>query len=203
VRRFVAAAVLLAVRIASADDPPPIPVTKVELAERPEIAKVGKVAIYKGEADDKGVAFYIDGLGINTPVAIMLVSGESASPMKLSLKNDLSMEWDQHIQADKGISKAQFRTEGPATALVQSPTADRKPYSMVIWVGPELKLHTASAGPFVSQAEYDKQHPGGQTGNTAAGGGSGANIAIATGGILAVVVLVVVVMKRRKQGGAR
>jgi hypothetical protein len=181
--------------VARADEPPPIPVTKVELKERPELAKTGKVAIYKGEADDQGVAFYIDGLGINTPVAVMLISGESASPMKLSLKNDLSMDWDKHVKADAGVSSLKFRTEGPATALVQSPTHDKKPYSIAIWVGPELKVHTWMKPPFVTQAEYDKDHPGG------GGGGSGKTIGIVVGGVIVLVILVAVM--RRKKAGAR
>lgn len=189
-------AILAVSSLARADEPPPIPVTKVELAERPEIAKTGKIALYKGEADDKGVAFYIDGLGINTPVTIVLTSGEAASPMRLSVKNDLSPDWDRHVKADNGISTARFRTEGPAMALVQSPSADRKPYHVAIWVGPELKLHQLIAPPFVSQAEYDKGHPGG------GGGGGGSSTGVIVGVIGTVVILIVVgaLVLRRKKG---
>jgi hypothetical protein len=188
--------------VARADEPPPVPVTKVELKERPELAKQGKIALYDGEADDKGVAFYIDGLGINTPVIVMLASGDAASPMKLSLKNDLSMDWDRHVKAEAGISTAKFRTEGPATALVQSPTAERKPYHLMIWVGPEVKVHTMMQGPFVSQADYDKQHPGGAASGGTGGGGSGATIGIAVA--VGIVVLgLIFVVARRKKAGAR
>ena len=191
---LVVAILVVSAAAARADEAPPIPVQKVELKENPALAKTGKVAIYKGEADDQGVAFYIDGLGINTPVAVMLVSGESASPMRLSLKNDLSMDWDKHVKAENGISSLKFRTEGPATALVQSPTHDKKPYSIAIWVGPELKVHTWMKPPFISQAEYDKGHPG--------SGGSSTTIVVAVvGGVLVLVILVA--LMRRKKGGAR
>src|SRR5258706_13038578 len=102
--RVVLVALVVSGSLAWADEPPPIPVTKVELVERPELAKAGKVAIYKGEADDKGVAFYIEGLSISTPVGIMVLAGDATAPMKLSVKNDLSMKWDRAVKPEGAIT---------------------------------------------------------------------------------------------------
>jgi hypothetical protein len=189
---------------AHADELPPVPVTQVELKEHPELAKNGKLAIYRGEADDKGVAFYIEGLGINNPVGIMLISGDAAAPMRLSVKNDLSQDWDKHVKAEAGVSKLQFATEGPAMALVQSPTGDRKPYQLAIWVGPEVPLHKLMTAPFVAQADYDKKHPGGPPGGAGASGGGTSSGAV-VGAIAAVLVLVIVIVivARRKKGASR
>lgn len=186
---------VLAVGSARADEPPPVPVTKVELAEHPEIAKTGKIAIYRGEADDKGVAFFVEGLGIATPAGVMLASGDAASPMRLSVKNDLSFDWDKHPKADNGVTQYRFRTEGAAMFLVQSPTAERKPYQILFWVGPEIPLHKLMASPFLSQADYDRKHPGGPGGG---GGNTGVIVAAAVGGALVVLILVAVVRRRKK-----
>jgi hypothetical protein len=180
--------------VARAEEPPPVPVIKVELKEDPAIVPVGKVALYSGEADDKGVAFYIEGLGILNPVGIMLLSSPGA-PMKLFVKNDLSADWDKKVKDEGGISKIRFTTEGPAMALVSSSTPERKPYRLLIWVGPELPLHKLMAAPFVSQEEYEKRNPGG-----AGGGGSNAGVIVAAviGGVL-LLLIVVVVAKRKKK----
>ena len=193
VRVFVV--LVLAVGSARADEPPPVPVTKVELAEHPEIAKTGKLAIYRGEADDKGVAFFVEGLGIATPAGVMLASGDAASPMRLSVKNDLSFDWDKHPKADNGITKYQFRTEGAAMFLVQSPTAERKPYQIMFWVGPEIPIHKLMASPFVSQGDYDRKHPGGPGG----GGGSTGIIVVAIVGGAVLALILIAVLRRNKK----
>ena len=190
----------------AADEPPPPttpPVTKVELRELPEVAKKGKVAVYEGEADKQGVAFFLDGLGIATPVGMMLISGDASAPMTLRVKNDLSQDWDRTVEPVQGVAETKFRTEGPAMALVSSP-GDLKPYKLVIWVGPEIKTHKVFKAPFVTKAAYDKKHPGGPA--AAGGGGSGggntagviAGVAIALGAIVGVLVLV----RRGRKGRA-
>ena len=186
---------------ARADEPPPVPVTQVVLKEAPDVVKTGKFAVYTGEADDKGVAFYIDGLGINTPVAIVVTSVEPDSPMRLSVKNDLSRDWDLKVAPEGGVATTKFRTEGPAMALVQAPTADKKPYKIAIWVGPEIRFDKLLPPPFMRQADYDKKHPDGPA---KAGGASSGN----TGAVIAVVaavalIVVVIVVVRRKKGAGR
>lgn len=197
-KRVVWVVLLMLGRPVLADEPPPVPVTTVVFAERPEIAKTGKVAMYKGVADDKGVAFYVEGLGINTPVAVMLVSGEAASPMRLALKNDLSLEWDRYVKAENGVAKTTFRTEGPATVLVQAPGVEKKPYQLLIWVGPEIKLHKLMKGPFIAKAEYERLHPGGPGTSSAGGGSGGRTIGVVIAAV--VVVLLLVWISRRKKG---
>lgn len=196
-RWVLAVVVIISGSFARADEPPPVPVTKVELVERPEIVKSGKVAVYKGEADDKGVAFYIDGLTISTPVAIMVLAGDESAPMKLSVKNDLSMQWDRTVPPEGSITTTKFTTEGPATALVQSPTAERKPYTIVIWVGPEIPMHKLMAAPFVTQAQYEAKH------GAAGGGGSSTTTIVIVVSVVVVLLLLAVVAMRRKKGAAR
>jgi hypothetical protein len=192
----VAVAVLvLSAGSARADEPPPIPVTKVELQERPDFAKSGKVAVYKGEADDKGVAFYIDGLSISTPVGILLLSGDAAAPMRLSVKNDLSPKWDRELKPEGALVKTQFTTEGPAMALVRSSSSERKPYTIVIWVGHEIPLHKLMAAPFVTQAKYDAKH--------GAVGSSSSTTVVVVVAVVVVLGLLLVIAIRRKKGATR
>ena len=168
------------------EDKPP-PVTKVKLRQMPAIAKTGKVAMYRGEADGKGVAFYVDGLGIGTPVGVMLLSGAKGAPMKLSVKNDLSADWDRKVDPDKdGVAQTRFRTEGPAMILVSSP-GEMKPYQLIIWVGPEIKFHKYMKTPFVSQEAYDKSQGGGVLGP------------IIAGAALALVVVIVIMVRRSQK----
>lgn len=177
---------------AHAEDPLPIPVTKVVLQERPELAKHGKVALYRGEADDKGVAFFIDGLGIATPVGVMLLSGDHAAPMNLLVKNDMSKEWDRRVKPDGTIAKTQFTTEGPAMLLVTSPSAEAKPYELVIWVGPEVPLHKLLPSPF-----------SGKGGGAASSGGSHAGALIGVAVVAGLLVILVVAIRRKAKKGAR
>jgi hypothetical protein len=170
-------------------------VTQVELKENPQLAAVGKIALYSGEADDKGVAFYLEGLGIANPVGIMLISGDSATPMKLFVKNDLSADWDKRVKDEDGVSKIRFSTEGPAMALVTSSTTERKPYKILFWVGPELPLHKLIATPFVSQETYDQKHPGG-------GGGGNTGVIVAVIVVIAVIGLGLFAVTRRKKKAA-
>jgi len=171
-------------RDARAEEEQPPPVTKVELREQPDIAKVGKVAIYRGEADGKGVAFYLDGIGIGVPVGLMLVSGDSAAPMHLAVKNDLSKDWDRKVAPDEsGIAQTRFRTEGPAMVLVTS-SGELKPYQLLIWVGPEVKIHRFLKSPF----------GGGRSGS---GGGAVIGLVVA-GGVVLLIALVFLVRRSRK-----
>ncbi|MEO8549115.1 MAG: hypothetical protein ABI678_04060 [Kofleriaceae bacterium] len=179
---------------AGAEEPPPVPITKVVLEERPELAKHGKVALYRGEADDQGVAFYIEGLSIATPVGVMLLSGDHAAPMNLLVKNDLSKDWDRKVKPDGSISKTQFTTEGPAMVLVKSPTKDKKPYELAIWVGPEVPLHKLMPSPFAGNGK----------GTPAGGGGSGAlSAVIAIGVVVGLIAILVIAMRRKARKGAR
>jgi len=184
-----ASAGLIAQGLAIAEEPEeqPPPVTEVELRELPNVAKVGRVATYRGEADRKGVAFYIPGLGIGNPVTVMLVSGDKAAPMRLALKNDLSADWDRKVDPDEaGVSQTRFRTEGPAMALVTSP-GDLKPYQLMIWVGPEIKIHRFIKNPF----------------HGSVAGGSGGKIAAIMAGVLALLLIVIVVVVRKKRRAAQ
>lgn len=184
------AAPMRAAQNAPPDDAPP-PVTRVELREQPELAKKGKVAVYRGEADRQGVAFFLDGLGINTPVGVMLVSGDRTAPVKLAVKNDLSGAWDRYVEPDAtGISQTRFRTEGPAMLLVSS-TGDARPYQLLVWVGDEIRFHRAMKVPFVSAADA---------------GASGVSWTVA-GAVLGAAVIGVAVLvlarRRRTTGGAQ
>ncbi len=172
-------------RDAHSEEELPPPVTKVELREQPDLAKAGKVAIYKGDADKKGVAFYLEGLGIGTPVGLMLISGDAAAPMHLAVKNDLSKDWDRKVEPDEsGIAQTRFRTEGPAMVLVTS-SGELKPYQLLIWVGPEVKIHRFLKSPF---------------GGGGASGGSGTIVGLAVGGGLVLLIVLVLLVRRSKKG---
>jgi hypothetical protein len=174
---------------------PKVPVTKVELRENPALAKKGKVAIYKGEADKDGVAFYVEGLGIGVPVVAFLAS-EAGAPMTLQLKNDMSEKWERKVERDPktGIAEARFRTEGPAMLLVTS-SGPRAKYQLVVWVGPEIKMHKLIKPPFVSKAKFDKKKSGGS-------GTAGIIIGIAITCVF-VIGLVVLVRRMGKKGATR
>src|SRR5262249_19209159 len=111
---------------APAAQPGGTPVTRVELRENPAL-KAGKVAAYEREVDEKGVAFYLAGLNILTPVAVALEARDPAQPLTLELKNDLSPKWDRAEKTSaQGALLSRFRTEGPAMALLHS-SGGRKP----------------------------------------------------------------------------
>ena len=79
--------------------------------------------------------------------------------------------------------------------LVQSPSADSKPFHLAIWVGPELKINQLLQPPFVSQSAYDSKHPSGS------GSKTGPIVAVAI--VVVLIAIVIVAMRRRKQGAAR
>jgi hypothetical protein len=178
---------------AGADDPkdkgPPI--TGVELKDNPAIAKSGKIAIYKGQADKVGVAFEIPGLGIGTPVAVMLWSDKEKS-LGLHVKNDMSKKWDKEVKTKDGYAEVLFRTEGPAVALVTGTDATQLDnYEIAIWVGKDIPFHKLQKPPFVSQAEYDKKH--------GAGSSTGAIIAVSV--VIALGVFLIAMWRRNRRKG--
>lgn len=136
------------------------PLTEVKLQEHRKLFEVGKSAFYRGTADEVGVAFFIKGLSINTPVAMVLESSNPSSPMTLQLMNDYSQNWDRTVSTeDKGAVTTRFRTEGPAVALVKS-AGGMQPYRLAIWVGPEVKVFASAPPPFLTEEEYRKRHGG-------------------------------------------
>jgi hypothetical protein len=182
----IAAIVVLASTASRADDEPQVPITHVELQENAAI-KAGKVAAYEGEADEKGVVFLVEGLSILTPVAVALEARDPAEPMTLELKNDLSLKWDRTEKTTSaGAVLTRFRTEGTASARVRT-SGGRKPFRIVFWVGPEVKLHTAVPPPF-----------GGAASAAASGSSAGVWIGVVAG-VLALIAVIAVVARRRKR----
>ncbi len=178
------------------------PLTKVQLRELPSLASKGKGAIYKGKADKEGVAFYVEGIGIATPVAVFLFSDKGVA-MTVRLKNDMSADWDRKVDTDPktGMAETRFRTEGPAMLLVSSP-GELSNYQLVIWAGPDIKFHKMVKPPFVTQAVYDKTKGAG--GGGPGGGGSDKIIAV-----VVVIALLAVIgfiasrqLKKKKKGAA-
>lgn len=142
----------------------PIPTTTVALADNPALFAHGKSAVYRGVADKQGVAFVIPGLTINTAAALVLEAGDGGTPMQLQLKNDFSQGWDRTLTTDgKGIASTRFRTEGPAVALVSSSDGASRPYRLVVWVGNEIKPHTAAAPPFAPPGHHAAEGGRGRT----------------------------------------
>jgi hypothetical protein len=122
----------------------------------------------------------------------MLLSGDHAAPMNLLVKNDLSKDWDRRVKPEGTISKTQFSTEGPAMVLVTSPTADKKPYELVIWVGPEVPLHKLMPSPLAGK---------GGGGASSAGGGSHAGALIGVAVVVGLVFILVIAIKRKAKKG--
>jgi hypothetical protein len=170
----------------AADKEPVIPMIDVELNAYDKLPS-GKAALYEGEADADGVAFNIKGLSILTPVAVALEARDPAQPMTLELKNDFTLKWDRTVKTtSKGAVLTRFRTEGTAIMRVKS-SGGRQAYRLVIWVGPELKIHKLLPPPFAK-------------GKGASSGGVsiiGVVIAIAAVGLL--VLVVVVKLRGRKR----
>lgn len=143
-----------------AKQPKKPPLTEVKLQEHRKLFEAGRSAFYRGKADEVGVAFYIKGLSINTPVAMVLEASDPNSPMTLQLMNDYSPNWDRTVSTeDHGAVTTRFRTEGPAVALVKS-SGGMQPYRLAIWVGPEVKVFASAPPPFLTQEEYRKRHGG-------------------------------------------
>jgi hypothetical protein len=143
-----------------AKQPKKPPLTEVKLQEHRKLFEVGKSAFYRGQADEVGVAFYIKGLSINTPVAMVLEASDPNSPMTLQLMNDYSPNWDRTVSTeDQGAVTTRFRTEGPAVALVKS-SGGMQPYRLAVWVGPEVKVFASAPPPFLTEEEYRKRHGG-------------------------------------------
>lgn len=133
---------------AAAAEPPRIPTIEVTLAPKPAVFEHGKAAFYRGTVDGNGVVFSIPGLGINTPAAVIVESSAPDARLVLRLKNDYSTDWDRTLDTGRaGALMTQFRTEGSAVALLRS-DGPLRPYRMVVWVGPEAKLHTVMPTPF-------------------------------------------------------
>lgn len=146
----------------SAADGPAIPTITVALDEQRALFEHGRSAVYHGVADEQGVAFIIPGLTINTAAALVLQAGNGDAPMRLQLKNDFSGDWDRSLDTGgSGALLTRFRTEGPAVALVSSVAGNAQPYRLVVWVGSELKPHTAAPPPFVSHEQYRGGSDGG------------------------------------------
>lgn len=166
------------------------PLTEVKLQEHRKLFEVGKSAFYRGEADEVGVAFYIKGLGINTPVAMVLEASNPSSAMTLQLMNDYSQNWDRTLSTeDKGAVTTRFRTEGPAVALVKS-SGGMQPYRLAIWVGPEVKVFASAPPPFLSEEEYQKRH------------GGVSRWYLLVGGVLVLAIATFVWMRKRKPANA-
>lgn len=145
----------------AAADQAAIPTVTVALAEQRGLFEHGRSAVYRGVADEQGVAFVIPALTINTAAALVLQAGETGAPMRLQLKNDFSEDWDRSLDTGReGALLTRFRTEGPAVALVSSVAGGPQPYRLVVWVGSEIKPHTAAAPPFVSPGQYDGERGG-------------------------------------------
>ena len=137
----------------AAADQAAIPTVTVALAEQRGLFEHGRSAVYRGVADEQGVAFVIPALTINTAAALVLQAGETGAPMRLQLKNDFSEDWDRSLDTGReGALLTRFRTEGPAVALVSSvarrPTARPGLGSSRSHL-PRLRTPSRTAGPVV------------------------------------------------------
>lgn len=165
----------------------PVPLLNVQLKEMPKLFKSGKAGFYKGQADEEGIKFFIPGTNIMTPVMIGLESSDPAAKLTLQVKNDYSTDWDRTVVTDStGAVTTRFRTEGPAVAWVRS-DGGRKPYRLVVWVGPEVKVHRLMPPPFVSNEEYERLQ----------GASSAWKYVVPALGLLAFAVMAVVLRRRR------
>jgi hypothetical protein len=169
----------------AADKEPVIPMTDVELTAYDKLP-AGKAALYEGEADEDGVAFNIKGLSILTPVAVALEARDPAQPMTLELKNDFTLKWDRTVKTtSKGAVLTRFRTEGTAIMRVKS-AGGRKPYRLMIWVGPELKIHKLLPPPFAKH-------------KSTSGGVSIVGVVVAIAAVALLVLVVIVKLRGRKR----
>jgi hypothetical protein len=190
-------AVLGSARRAAAED---IPAYGLQMQTDPKIP--GKHRIVEGEAGPSPDRFFLDGLGVLTPIAVTIIAKNPGDEITVTFGQD---RWDEALQTiktskDKPQVTAKLRTQGDFKISVTA-AADGKPYWLIVWVGNEVTPKLAPVT--VPMAKFKKEHPdAGKAPATSAKGGDGGGtspvmIVIAVALVLIVLLLAVVVFRKK------
>lgn len=167
-----------------AADAPKIKTFRLELKEMKGIEH-GKAAVVKGEAGKEPHRFYVEGLNMNTPVAVLVRPVREADEVALRLTK---YAWNQALR--EGTAKGEplafkFRTEGEFQISVTSPKPGT-PYRLLVWAGDEVKPQLRPV--VVKASEYTGEKES----------SSSVVLWVIAAALLAIVGLLVVLVLRRK-----
>ena len=191
------AAVFCVAQPARAED---IPAYKLQMQTDPKLPG-GKIRIIEGEAGPGPDRFFLEGLGVLSPVAVTIIAKHKGDEIQVAFGQD---RWDETIQkastsAAKNEVTTKLRTQGDLKISVTA-SAEGKPYWLIVWVGDEVKAELAPVT--VPMTKYKKEHPDAgkapAPGAAAAGGTSPVMIVIAVA--LVAIVLLLAFMAFRKKG---
>jgi hypothetical protein len=195
---LVLAVVLLqSIRPAEAED---IPAYGLQMQTDPKFP--GKHRIIEGHAGVQPDRFFLEGLGVLTPVAVTIIAKNPGDEITVSLGQD---RWDETIQkitttkAAPEVTK-KLRTQGDLKISVTAASEDKQ-YWLIVWVGDEVKPDLAPVT--VPMTKYKREHPDGGkapvggAANAKDGGTSPVMIVIAVALVLIVLLLAVVVFRKK------
>ena len=142
----------------AAQGAPQAPKAPPALKLQPEkVAQItpGSVAIAEGLASSQPIRMWLDNLGINQPVTVVLASTNPAVPLNIALTKTA---WEDSLHptttgAD-GSARLQVRTQGEMGMRVSSAGGKAVPFLLAVWVGDEV---TPDMQPvFVAVKDYSK-----------------------------------------------
>lgn len=179
-------------RPAAAED---IPSYKLQMQTEPSLPG-GKIRIVEGEAVAKPDRFFLEGLGVLSPVAVTIIAKHKGDVIQVAFSKD---RWDEVLKtvatsADKNEVTTKLRTQGDLQMAVTA-TGDPKPYYLIVWLGDEVQPDLAPVT--VPMSKYKAEHPDAGKAPAAAGGTSPVMIVIAVA-LVAIVLLLAFMAFRRK-----
>lgn len=192
--------VLGSVRLAAAED---IPAYKLQLQTDPKFP--GKHRIIEGHAGVLPDRFWVEGLGVLTPVAVTIIAKNPGDEITVALGQD---RWDEPVTKiattkDTPQVTKKLRTQGDLEISVTAASEDKQ-YWLIVWVGDEIVPELAPVT--VPMSKYKKEHPdagktpapdGGPNSAKAGAGTSPIMIVIAVALVLIVLLLAVVVFRKK------
>ena len=175
---------------------------KLQMQTEPTLPN-GKIRIIKGTAGEQPDRFFLDELGVLTPVAVTVIALNKGDAVQIAFSQD---RWDEVLE--KHVTSAteqelttKLRTQGSLQMEITSATGPH-PYILIVWVGDEVKPEMAPV--LVPMKQYLAQHPDAgkappANGPAAAKSGetSPVMIVIAVALVLIVVLLAVVVFRKK------
>ncbi len=119
----------------------------------------GNAAAARGTATPKGDRFFVPNVFVLQPVVVTVFAKKPGDAIKVRLGKD---RWDETllegITGADGKAILKFRTQGEVRITV-SADAPAKPYSLLVWVGDEVKVEPESA--IMPMSTYRKSNPEG------------------------------------------
>lgn len=180
------ACALLAPAVATAADPPPPNVIRLE-PKPMEGLRAGRAVVVKGKAGPDGHRFLVDGLTAMMPVTVLLRPVRKGDDVRLQLSK---YAWNQPLregETEGDVLKFKIRTEGEFQATVSAPEAGTA-YRLLVWVGDEVKPEMRPV--VVKASEFEE---------AGESGGAGSLVLWVIAGLLgAGIVLLAILVLRRK-----